>query len=130
MTGRAPYGWELEKAISDCLDDNDRYESLSALHAAVEKKLVERGLSKGTTPERIRRIGIQKGLFVFDIRYSRTGKLRTYETCPVCDGKLSVTYNRTIDDSSVIVMGARCPRCGYSATSGFMRPSRYVVRAA
>ncbi len=129
MSGRAPYGWELEKAINDCLDDNDRYDSLSALHAAVEKKLAERGLAKGTTPERIRRLGIQKGLFVFDIKYSRSGTMKIHETCPVCGGKLTVTYNRTIDDSAIIAMGARCARCGYSAASGFMKPCRYVVRA-
>ena len=79
MTGRAPYGWELEKAIADCLDESDRYESLSALHAAVERKLSERGLSKGTTPERIRRIGIERRLFVFEIRYSRSGTLKSHE---------------------------------------------------
>ena len=130
MSGRAAYGWELEKAIQDCLDEKDRYESLSALHAAVERKLGERGLPTGTTPERIRRMGIAKGLFVIEIRYSRSGTLRTHETCPVCCGKLSVTYNRTIDDSSIIAVGARCPRCGYSVRSGYMRPCRYVVKAA
>ena len=129
MEGRAPREWEVERAIEDCLDEHDRYESLSALHAAVSRKLSERGLSKGTTPERIRRIGVQKGLFAFEIRYSRSATMRLHESCPVCGGRLSVTYNRTIDDSSVVVMGARCRRCGYSAGSGFVKPCRYIVRA-
>jgi rRNA maturation protein Nop10 len=127
MSGR-PRDWEIEKAVRECLKAKGTYKSLSALHADVSGILAGREPPMGTTPERIRKIGIEKKLFTVEISYSRRNSLCVYEDCPVCGGKLSATYNRTIDGDGVAVMGAKCSRCGYDVRSGFMRPSRYSIR--
>ncbi|MBR4505070.1 MAG: hypothetical protein IKP20_08940 [Candidatus Methanomethylophilaceae archaeon] len=129
MSGR-PRDWEVEKAIKECLKEKGSYGSLSALHADVAKKLAERDPPIGTTPERIRKIGIEKRLFSVDISYSKRNSLCRYESCPVCGGKLTTTYNRTIDSDSLTAMGSKCSRCGYDVRSGYMRPSRYAIRKA
>ena len=129
MASRTPRGWELEKAIRETLAETERFESLGALEREVDKRLKSMGAS-GTTPERIRRVGVSKGLFKLDITYSRRSVPRERASCPVCGKKLRIVYNRTIDGDGVTAMGFRCSGCGYDAKSAFMTPSRYVVRRA
>ncbi|MBO4568730.1 MAG: hypothetical protein J5674_01925 [Candidatus Methanomethylophilaceae archaeon] len=127
MASKTPREWELEKAIRESLEETERFDSLGALERDVEKRLEAMGAS-GTTPERIRRVGVARGLLKLDITYSRRASMRERTKCPVCGKKLQAVYNRTIDGDGVIAMGFNCSRCGYNAKSAFMTPSRYVVR--
>ncbi len=124
MAGKILRDWEIEKAIRECLKDSESYPSLGALCRDVSEKLSPRG----TTPGRIKRVGIEGNLFTFDITYSRTDRYTERERCPVCGGKLKTAYNRLIDGDGVTAAGYGCPKCGYSVKSAYMRPSRYIVR--
>ena len=76
--------------------------------------------------ERIRRVGLEHGLFDIEIRYAHKEGTVPYTKCPVCRGDLASVRNRTLDWKTV-EMSRTCKRCGYSAKSDACRPARYII---
>ncbi len=126
MSYRIPKDDDIAKAIDNCLSRSPRVRSLTVLNDLVLTELLCVDESFRVSGERIRRVGIERGLFDLEITYARTEKPVRYTRCPVCRGELESTKNRTLDWKTV-ELSRECRRCGYSAKNDANRPARYVI---
>lgn len=126
MTYRIPSEGEISKAIDNVLVRNPHLSSQAELCRLVVEEL--RGMSEDyrAGPERIRRVGIKRGLFTVSISYSASDVTGTGRDCPVCRERLKPVNNMTLDGGTVELM-RRCPQCGYAVKGNMGRPARYSV---
>ncbi|MGB9636557.1 MAG: hypothetical protein ACPL1Y_04855 [Thermoplasmata archaeon] len=75
--------------------------------------------------KRVRKILLHGGVVKVHIVARESEGARPYYVCPVCDTKLSKIINRTLNGSEVII-GYRCPLCGYWAHRKKRVPMRYI----
>ena len=125
MAHRIPSEDEVAKAIEDCLVRSPHMRSQRELCEAVSAELMCLDEFYRIGPERIRRIGISRGLFTLGIRYAETGR-RVGTRCPVCGGGLEPALNRTLEGGVVELMRV-CGACGFVAKGTAVRPARYTV---
>jgi ssDNA-binding Zn-finger/Zn-ribbon topoisomerase 1 len=59
------------------------------------------------------------------MRTKTTSTVDGVEECPVCRGKLRRLRNRTLRGGTVLV-GLRCPECGYNSGRELEVPTKYV----
>lgn len=62
-----------------------------------------------------------------DVVYREESSRRPLGRCPVCSGAVRPIRNRTLDEDRVI-LGYRCPRCGYWTHLRRRIPVRYTIR--
>lgn len=125
MAYRIPSDDEVARAIDDCLARNPRMRSQRELCNAVAAELAFRDPQFRVGGERIRRIGIERGLITLEISYAVSDR-EVGEDCPVCGAKLFSVRNRTLDGGSVEISRG-CRRCGYTAKGTETRPARYGI---
>ncbi len=129
MARRIPPEDVVAQAIDDCLARVPRMRSQRELLDAVSSELARIDPDYRVGPERLRRIGIEKGVLTLCISYAADGR-EVGADCPVCGFPLEPVRNRTLDGDTV-EMGRGCGRCGYSAMGEAARPARYeIVRKA
>ncbi len=126
MSYRIPKDEEIAKAIDNCLSRSPRVRSQTALNELVQTELMCVDENFRVSGERIRRVGIEKGLFNLEIRYAHSSGNALYERCPVCKAPLESVRNRTLDWKTV-ELSRNCKVCGYSAKSDASRPARYII---
>ncbi len=126
MSYRIPKDYEVAKAIDNCLSRSPRVRSQNVLYELVLTELMCVDENFRVSNDRIRRIGLERGLFDLEIRYAHTNGTVPYTKCPVCRGKLESVRNRTLDWKTVELCRT-CKRCGYSAKSDACRPARYII---
>ena len=125
MAYRIPPDDVVARAIDDCLARTPRMRSQRELCEAVSAELAYIDPLYRAGPERIRRIGVERGIVALEIRYAECGRA-VGDDCPVCGARLSAVRNRTLDGGTV-EMSRGCRRCGYSAKGTETRPARYEV---
>ena len=126
MPYRIPKDDEIAKAIDNCLSRSPRVRSQTILYELVLTELMCVDESFHVSTERIRRVGIERGLFDLDIRYAHKDGSKQYSRCPVCRGELTSVRNMTLDGEPV-ELSRNCKKCGYSAKSDASRPARYII---
>lgn len=126
MSYRIPKDDDVAKAIENCLSRTPRIRSQTILYELVLTELMCIDESFRISDERIRRVGLERGLFDIDIRYAHKDGVIPYDKCPVCKGPLESVRNRTLDWKTV-ELSRSCKRCGYSAKSDACRPARYII---
>jgi len=126
MSYRIPKDDDIAKAIENCLSRSPRMRSLNVLTELVQTELMCVDETFRVSGERIRRVGVDRGLFDLEIHYAHSDGPPMYEVCPVCRGPLESVRNRTLDWKTVEI-SRDCRRCGYSAKSDATRPARYVI---
>ena len=126
MAYRIPKDDEIAKAIDNCMSRSPRIRSQSALYELVLTELMCVDETFRVSCDRIRRVGIEKGLFNLEIRYAHKNGSVPYPICPVCKGPLTSVKNMTLDGESV-ELSRNCKKCGYSAKSDASRPARYII---
>ncbi len=126
MSYRIPKDDDIAKAIDNCLTRSPRVRSLTVLSDLVTTELMCVDESYRVGGERIRRVGVERGLFDLEIRYAHTDGSPSFTRCPVCRGELRSVRNMTLDGDTV-ELSRECRKCGYSASSGAFRPARYII---
>lgn len=125
MTYRIPSDDEVAGAIDDCLARSPRMRSQRELCDAVAAELSFRDPLYRVGPERIRRIGIERGIMRVEISYAASDRA-VGDTCPVCGRPLASVRNMTLEGGSVEISRS-CRRCGYVAKGSDTRPARYGI---
>lgn len=125
MAYRIPSDDIVARAIENCLVRTPRMRSQRELCDIVETELLCEDPCYRIGAERIRRIGISRGLMKVEISYAVTSR-GLGERCPVCAGKLSSIMNRTLDGGT-IELERTCNVCGFSAKGDAARPARYRI---
>ncbi len=126
MSYRIPKDDDIAKAIENCLSRSPRVRSQNVLNELVLTELMCVDESFRVSGERIRKVGIERGLFDLEIRYAHKNGSVPYQVCPVCRGKLESVKNRTLDWKTVEI-SRDCKKCGYSAKSDASKPARYII---
>ena len=126
MSYRIPSEGEISKAIGNVLVRNPHIHSQTELCRLVVEELKGMNGDYRAGAERIRRVGIRRGLFTVSISYSASSVTGTGEKCPVCREKLKSVRNMTLDGGMVELM-RKCPQCGYAVRGNMGRPARYSV---
>ena len=126
MSYRIPKDDDIAKAIENCLSRSPRVRSQNVLNELVLTELMCVDETFRVSGERIRKVGIERGLFDLEIRYAHKNGSAPYQVCPVCRWKLESVKNRTLDWKTVEI-SRDCKKCGYSAKSDASRPARYII---
>jgi hypothetical protein len=93
-------------------------------------RLVRKELSKldneyRVSGERIRRIGVEKGIVKISIEYRESDIPDLPHTCPVCKNAMSPVMNRSLEGEYVEIK-RKCTVCPYSIGKKVLLPGRYV----
>ncbi len=126
MSYRIPSDDDVAKAIEDCMSTHQRIRSQHDLHLLVSTELMCVDPRFRVGPARIRRIGVERGIFDMEIRCARSANAKERISCPVCRNTLVSVRNRTIEGET-IELRRTCRACGYSAASDADRPCGYTI---
>jgi len=126
MSYRIPKDDDIAKAIENCLARSPRVRSMKVLCDLVTTELYCVDETFRVSSARIRKVGIERGLFDLEIRYAHRNENVPYGKCPVCGGNLESVRNRTLDWKTV-ELSRDCKACGYSAKADASRPARYII---
>lgn len=125
MAYRIPSDDEVAKAIDNCLVRTPRMHSQRELTEAVSAELAFTDPLYRVGGDRVRRIGIERGIINLEISYASNAR-GVGDACPVCDDILIPVRNRTLD-GGMIEMSRGCRRCGYTAKGSETKPARYDI---
>lgn len=125
MSYKIPPDDVVARALDDCLVKSPRMRSQRELCDAVRAELAYIDPDYRIGGERIRRIGIEKGIIGLDISYAANDRA-IGDDCPVCGNRLTSVRNRTLDGDTV-ELSRSCRLCGYIAKGTDTRPARYGV---
>ncbi len=126
MPYRIPSEDEVVKAMENCLARTPHIRSQSELCRLVSTELACMDENYRVSGNRLRHIGIKRGVFTVEIRYARTEKGNEGYVCPVCGGILESVRNRTLEWGTVELM-RKCDVCGYSIRGTDERPAQYTM---
>lgn len=125
MAYRIPPDDVVAKALDDCLVRTPRLRSQRELCDIVRNELAFTDQEYRISGDRIRRIGIERGIIDIEISYAASDRAVGNE-CPVCGNALSSVRNRTLDGGTV-ELSRSCRLCGYVASGNETRPARYGI---
>ena len=125
MAYRIPSDDEVARSIDDCLARCPRMRSQRELCDAVAADLAYRDPLFRVGADRVRRIGIERGLINLEISYASSDR-PVGDLCPVCGNPMTSVRNRTLDGGTV-EMSRSCRRCGYIAKGTETKPARYEI---
>lgn len=125
MVYRIPSDDEVARSIDDCLARCPHMRSQRELWEAVSADLTYRDPLYRVGAERVRRIGIERGIITLEISYASSDR-PVGDLCPVCGNPMTSVRNRTLDGGTV-EMSRSCRRCGYVAKGSETKPSRYGI---
>ncbi len=100
MAYRIPSDDVVAAAIDDCLVRTPRMRSQRELWELVSAELRYIDPMYRVGGERVRRIGIERGIINLDISYASTDR-EVGENCPVCGNGMYSVRNRTLDGGTV-----------------------------
>jgi hypothetical protein len=120
-----PRDEEVVAAIASVFARFEKVETQRKLRELVEQELRRRKPGARVAGPRIRVLAVRSGLVRLEMRYREGDGLEGLEACPVCQGKVKRVKNRTLSGGQVLV-GLRCPQCGYKTGRELETPARYV----
>ncbi|MFA6799948.1 MAG: hypothetical protein WCR37_02935 [Candidatus Methanomethylophilaceae archaeon] len=117
-----------EESVADSvlivMHKNPQVRSQAELAFLVRKQLSRIDPDYRVSGERIRRIGINRGIIGVAIDYNASGISRVREFCPVCRNPMVPIKNRTLD-GGIVEMRRKCSICPYALGSNPTVPGRY-----
>lgn len=100
--------------------------SQTRLAELVNARLKRRAMH--VTPARVRQLAVRSGLIGVHIRTRAGGATPDLDRCPVCDGRLKRTTNRTLTGATAST-GYKCTRCPWWTGRELRVPTHYVFQA-
>ncbi|MCA1813795.1 MAG: hypothetical protein LC624_07575 [Halobacteriales archaeon] len=116
---------EVVAAVASVFAKRDKVETQHRLRRFVEEELQRRKPGAKVSGSRARVLALRSGLVRLELRTKTMPGQEEAEQCPACKGKLRRLRNRTLKGGTVLV-GLRCPECGYKSGRDLEVPTKYV----
>jgi hypothetical protein len=120
---------EIVAAIAAVFGRHERVETQHKLRALVQEELARRRPGAKVSGSRVRLLAIRSGIVQLETRTKEGDDIKGLEACPVCKGKLRRVRNRTLK-GGVVLVGLKCPACGYKTGRTLEVPTKYVFHKA
>ncbi|MDR3075413.1 MAG: hypothetical protein LBU30_05195 [Candidatus Methanoplasma sp.] len=129
MPYRIPDEDIISDAVSSVIGRTPHIETQAELLRLVRDELLKRDGEYRVGVERIRRIGLERGILKVSIEYRESDAGTVPHICPVCGNAMSSVMNRSLDGDPVEI-GRKCVLCPYAVGRTVLVPSRYVFSGA
>lgn len=117
---------EVVAAIAAVFQKHEKVETQRRLREAVQKELQRLRPGAKVGGPRVRLLAARSGIVRVETSRAKVGDgIKGVHDCPVCQHKLRKVRNRTLAGGQVLI-GLRCPRCGYKSGQRIAVPTRYV----
>jgi hypothetical protein len=124
MAYKIPRENDVADALLIVMHKNPQIKSQRELTELVKRQLSHADSEYRVSGERIRRIGLNKGLIRISIDYNSSNAETLPDICPVCRNRMVSIKNRTLD-GGVIEVRRRCELCKFSTGPEPTVPGRY-----
>ena len=129
MPHKIPDEETISSAIKAVMKRTPQIETQTEFLRLVRKELSKVDEEYRVSGERIRRIGLEKGLVKISIEYRSTDIEDLPHTCPVCRNAMTSQMNRTLEGDFVEIK-RKCTVCPYIIGRDVHVPGRYVFSRA
>jgi len=129
MSHRFPTDDRLSEIIAEVMKKNNQIRSQSELTKLVRRELEKDGADFRVGPERIRRVGIDKGVVRISIEYRESDLTDLPDFCPVCKNAMDPILNRSLE-GDIVEVKRKCSVCPYSISGRIKTPGRYIFLKA
>lgn len=124
MAYKIPRENDVADALLIVMHKNPQVRSQRELTGLVKKQLTLHDDEYRISGERIRRIGLNKGIIRVSIDYNRIDSGVLPDICPVCRNPMISVKNRTLD-GGVIEVRRKCDLCKFTTGPDPAVPGRY-----
>ncbi len=124
MSYKIPNEDNVADALLIVMHKNPQVRSQRELIALVKKQLSSIDPEYSVSGERLRRIGINKGIMGVNIEYNSTKNPKQPKVCPVCKNTMVPVRNRTLD-GGIIEVRRKCSICLFTTGPNPTVPGRY-----
>ncbi len=124
MSYKIPNEDDVADALLMVMHKNPQVRSQRELIDLVRRQLSSKDPDYRVSGERVRRIGINRGVMGVNIEYNSTKNQKLPEFCPVCRNPMVPVRNRTLD-GRIIEVRRKCPICLFTTGPNPTVPGRY-----
>lgn len=125
MQYKVPDEETVSSAIISVMNRNPHVETQNEFLRLVRKELSRSDEGYRVSGERIRRIGLERGIIKISIEYRGSDIEELPHICPVCKSAMSPVMNRSLDGEYVEIK-RKCTVCPYTVGKTVLVPGRYV----
>jgi len=129
MPYKVPDEETISSAIISVMNRNPHIETQNEFLRLVRKELSRLDEGYRVSGERVRRIGLEKGIIKISIEYRESDIEDLPHICPVCRNAMSPVMNRSLDGEYVEIK-RKCTVCPYAVGKTVLIPGRYVFSKA
>ena len=115
----------VSSAIISVMNRNPHIETQKEFLRLVRKELSKVDEEYRVSGERIRRIGVERGIVKITIEYRESDIADLPHICPVCKNAMSPVMNRSLEGEYVEIK-RKCTVCPYTMGKKVLLPGRYV----
>jgi hypothetical protein len=115
----------VSSAIISVMNRNPHVETQKEFLRLVRKELSKIDNEFRVSGERIRRIGVERGIVKISIEYRESDIADLPHICPVCKNAMSPVMNRSLEGEYVEIK-RKCTVCPYTIGKKVLLPGRYV----
>ena len=125
MPYKVPDEETVISSIKAVMTRNPHIETQAEFLRLVRKELSKIDMEYRVSGERIRRIGVEKGIVKISIEYRGSDIEDLPHICPVCRNAMSPVMNRSLEGEYVEIK-RKCTVCPYSIGKTVLVPGKYV----
>ncbi|MCL2149190.1 MAG: hypothetical protein FWH47_07635 [Methanomassiliicoccaceae archaeon] len=124
MPHKIPDEDTVSSAIASVMARSPHVDTQAELLRLVRKELSKAGAGYRVSGERVRRVGVERGVLSISIEYRESDAEGLPHICPVCRNAMSPVMNRSLDGEHVEIK-RRCTLCPYTVGKDMLAPGRY-----
>jgi hypothetical protein len=125
MPHKIPDEDTISDAIVSVMDRTPHIETQAEFLRLVRKELAKTDEEYRVSGERIRRIGVERGIVRISIDYRESDIGGLPNICPVCRNAMSPLMNRSLEGEYVEIK-RKCTVCSYAVGKKMLMPGRYT----
>ena len=125
MPHKIPDEETISSSIKAVMNRTPHVETQTEFLRLVRKELSKTDADYRVSAERIRRIGLERGIIKISIEYRESDIADLPHTCPVCRNAMSPVMNRSLEGEYVEIK-RKCTVCPYTIGKTVLIPGRYV----
>lgn len=116
-------------AIEIVLNKTPHIDTQKEFSDRVRKELLKKDKEYRISGERVRRIGLDRGVVKVTIEYRESDLKSLPHICPVCKNAMSPVMNRSLD-GDIVEVKRKCTVCPYAVGQNVLVPGRYIFSRA
>ncbi len=124
MAYKIPRESDVADALLIVMYKNPQVRSQRELTELIRTRLCALDPDYRVSGERIRRIGINKGIIRIEIDYNKSNRKGLPDICPVCRNQMTSVKNRTLD-GGIVEVRRKCELCKFTTGPEPTVPGRY-----